>query len=120
MNRETNLEDLISRITAIIDEETELLRNNDTSQLESYCEKKNIVLLEFIRIIARLDMSNGSSGVFAGAGKLKAAVERNQSVLKKQLAAVNEFVSFLESEVRREETDGTYGRSLNKNGSYQW
>jgi len=118
MDQEASLEDLITRITSIIEEETELLHRNDTSQLEAYCEKKNVVLLEFIRTLAAFNSTNEPSGVFADAGRLNVAIRKNQSVLETQWAAVREFASFLESEMRRDETDGTYGRSLGMSGSH--
>ena len=106
------LASVIDRLTQLVEEETADMRKRDLSKVAFYCDRKNRLLLEANRALSS-EKTHGGLQVLAGKAKqLQVKLKENELLLKEQLAAVREFSEFLESEIRRNETDGTYTRSI--------
>lgn len=108
--------EIIRRLIVIVEDETRLLRENDTSDIATYTAKKNRTLLELNRALASVEKIAGSSNFFDAVEVLRDRMTENKNEVRRHLLAVKEFSSFLETEARRNETDGTYSMSAGQFG----
>jgi flagellar biosynthesis/type III secretory pathway chaperone len=110
------LSEVIQRLGQVVEQETAALQANSLEELEYFSEQKNRLLLEFNRTMVAAGNVSRIPGLFKDIERLRAQLGENRVLLRRQLAAVNEFSGFLESEARRHETDGTYSQSIARFG----
>lgn len=103
--------EIVRRLIVVVEDETRHLRDNDTSDIATYTAKKNRTLLELSRALASVEKNTGSSSFIDAVEVLRDRMTENKNEIRRHLLAVKEFSSFLETEARRNETDGTYSMS---------
>lgn len=108
--------EIVRRLIAIVEDETRHLRENNTSDIATYTARKNRTLLELNRALASAEKRATSSSFFEAVEILRVRMAENKNELHRHLSAVKEFSGFLETEARRNETDGTYSMSICRTG----
>lgn len=99
---------LIERIETILREETEALRQSDTSILARSMERKAQALVELNRAVASSREFFVTPPARARLTALRRALAANEAALKVQMRALEELVSIFTSSLLDAESDGTY------------
>jgi hypothetical protein len=100
----------IEAISTLLEDETGRLQRCEPFDIESFNQIKQQRLQELDRNLRTL---RGRSLPEALAGRLKAlrtTIETNMSTLSLHLAAMNEVTRMIVTSIRKNESDGTYGR----------
>jgi hypothetical protein len=110
-----SLEDVIVRLTAVLEEENRRLTEQREASLESLIHKKSQLLLELLRIqktltpVQRPDVADKLKG-------LRLAMEANRRLLSIHLSAAKEISDTILEALRQDESDGTYDSRLSTMG----
>lgn len=110
-----SLDDIIMRLTAVIQEENRILAEDREKSLESLIQKKSQLLLELLRIQKTLgDMPR--TDLKGQLESLRAVMEANQRLLSIHLSAAREISETILEALRQNDSDGTYEGRLAVNG----
>jgi cytosine/adenosine deaminase-related metal-dependent hydrolase len=110
-----SLDDIITRLTAVIQEENRILAEDREKSLESLIQKKSQLLLELLRIQKALgDMPR--TDLKRQLESLRAVMEANQRLLSIHLSAAREISETILEALRQNDSDGTYEGRLAVNG----
>jgi hypothetical protein len=101
------LEDVIVRLTAVLEEENRRLTEQREASLESLIHKKSQLLLELLRIQKAL-MPTQHRDVTGKLKALRLAMEANRRLLSIHLSAAKEISDTILEALRQDESDGTY------------
>ncbi len=100
----------IARMETVVDQETELLRENRAVELTEFNCRKQQGLLEISRILrnfSSLDLERVDRQCI---GRLSRKLEANRQMLVYHLKAMDEISGLLSRAIQEAESDGTYER----------
>ena len=98
----------VSRLEAVVEAETDLLRRNQPVKLDDFNHRKSRGLLELNRVIKGIDVRLLGEDGRARLETLRLKLEGNIGVLKMHLAAVREVAGLISTAIEEAESDGTY------------
>ncbi len=107
---------IIDRIAQLLEDETELLRRNNLSQVESFCERKGQALLELSRLMRAAAPLDARSRTREQVARLQTAIADNQHVLRCHIGAASELSRILVDVLENDASDGTYSAAIGRPG----
>jgi hypothetical protein len=110
INVHAALADVIARIEAVIDQETDLLRENRAVQLGEFNTRKQQALLEINRLLRSFAQADLKGVDREAVARLVRKLEDNRQVLAHHLRAMEEISGLVSRALQEAESDGTYGR----------
>jgi hypothetical protein len=112
---------IIEHLSAVVEEETALLRRGAAIDLKAANDRKSQALLQLTRASRQLDQSALSDpAVRARLAALRQTLASNQAVLKLHLEAVREVSDIVCAAIRHAESDGTYSPAIRQHGPEPW
>ena len=112
---------IIEHLSAVVEEETALLRRGAAIDLKAANDRKSQALLQLTRAARQLDQSALSDPVVrARLAALRQTLASNQAVLKLHLEAVREVSDIVCAAIRHAESDGTYSPAIRQHGPEPW
>lgn len=114
------LNEVVERIGAIIESETEALRQRRVVDLQDFNNRKSRGLLDLTRAVRALDGGRPDAATAARLKALRAKLAANQAALSMHLAAAREITTLVAQTIRDSESDGTYSNSLSARDKNPW
>lgn len=114
------LNEVVERIAAIIDSETEALRERRTVDLQDFNNRKSRGLLDLMRAVRALEGGRPDAAAAARLQSLRAKLAANQAALSVHLAAAREITTLVAQTIRDSESDGTYSNTLSARDKSPW
>lgn len=116
----TDVESFIDRIAqhleSVVQEETNLLKNNAVADLQDFNLRKSQGLYDLSRAVHRLDGRNFDPATLERLRSLRHTLENNQAALSVHLQAVHEIATVISDAIREAESDGTYAPPFKRAG----
>ena len=103
---------LLSRIEAVIDEETALLAVHRHDKLAELTRQKRHGLLELNRMMQGLSTTIPSQSIIARLAAFRTKLTANNAALQIELRAAEEVNDIIVRVMREQESDGTYSRAF--------
>ena len=111
------IETAVQRLSGIIDEETEALRQGSTeADFKTFNSRKSLSLVELNRAIRLLGGSKPDPSTLRLIADLNRKLETNQQVLKLHMDAVGEIAGIISQTIRDADSDGTYTHAFRSKG----
>jgi len=98
----------VTRLEAVVDAETEMLKQGHPIDLGDMTARKSRGLYDLSRALRHIDISSERKVLEEPMRGLRQSLERNQAVLANHLRAVGEIAALMRKAVEMDETDGTY------------
>ncbi|QIG49911.1 flagellar protein FlgN [Nordella sp. HKS 07] len=114
------LNEVVERIGAIIEAETEALRERRVVDLQEFNNRKSRGLLDLMRAVRALDGGRPDAGTAVRLEALRTKLAANQAALSVHLAAAREITTLVAQTIRDGESDGTYSNSLSARDKSPW
>lgn len=102
------IETAAKRLTGIVEEETEALRNGLNPDLKKYNARKSLGLVELNRALQFLDGGKPETSTVRILRDLNARLEGNRQLLRLHMEALGEITAIISQSIREAESDGTY------------
>ena len=104
----------IDRLSQVVEEETQLLRQLGSADFERLNHQKNYSLLELTRAMRVLPERDRSALLSARLVRLRNLLDENQRVLRLHLAAAEEIANLVASTIEDAASDGTYSSRITR------
>lgn len=114
------LNEAMERIGAVVDSETEALRELRVVDLQDFNNRKNRGLLELTRAFRAFEGGRLDEATAERLKTLRGKLEANQEALSMHLAAAREITTLVAQTIRDSESDGTYSNRLSGQGASPW
>ena len=108
---------VIRRLEETVNEETTLLRENASIDLNDFNARKSQGLLELTRALRTFDIGRADDGTVAQLQSLHRALDANSAMLHLHLQAVREIAMIVSDSIRESESDGTYSQAVRMAGA---
>ena len=103
----------IERIVAMIDLETDLLRNYRHVDLAAFNHQKSHALLELTRALRTMPRDSIDREIVAAIARLREKLESNLQALDVHLKAVRQVSALIARAIEDDDSDGTYSHTIN-------
>jgi flagellar biosynthesis/type III secretory pathway chaperone len=101
---------VMDRLTKLLDEESAALENRSIDRHAGFTERKNQLLRELMLSQKNVTAAGAVQSLKSHAAAVRAALLRNQKLLKTHIEAVREVSAIIVDSIRQAESDGTYSR----------
>lgn len=106
------LNEAMERIGAVIESETEALRELRVVDLQDFNNRKSRGLLDLMRAVRALEGGRLDEVTASRLKALRAKLDDNQAALAMHLSAAREITTLVAQTIRDSESDGTYSNRL--------
>lgn len=114
------LNEVVERLGAIIESETQALRERRVVDLQDFNNRKSRGLLDLMRAVRALDGGRPDAATSARLQALRAKLAANQAALSVHLAAAREITTLVAQTIRDNESDGTYSNIQSARDKNPW
>lgn len=104
----------VERLSQVVEEETQLLRQVGSADFERLNHQKNFSLLELTRAMRVLPAQERTPVLAARLGRLRELLDENQRVLKLHLTAAEEIANLVAASIQDAASDGTYSARISR------
>jgi flagellar biosynthesis/type III secretory pathway chaperone len=104
----------VERLSQVVEEETQLLRQLGSADFERLNHQKNFSLLELTRAMRVLPAHERTPILAARLGRLRDLLDENQRVLKLHLTAAEEIANLVATSIQDAASDGTYSARISR------
>jgi len=108
----SSLSSMISRLKAVIENETEKITGSSDFDFKGSSEKKSRLLFDLNRTCRTLDLTRLDDSVLEDLSLLKKALALNEARIRVHLTAVREVSTIMVNILQNEDADGTYGEHI--------
>lgn len=108
----SSLSSMISRLKAVIENETEKITGSSDFDFKGSSEKKSRLLFDLNRTCRTLDLTRLDDTVLEDLSRLKTALALNEARIRVHLTAVREVSTIMVNILQNEDADGTYGELI--------
>ena len=110
------IEAAVNRLSDLLEEETEALRQHAPIDLKASNDRKSLGLIELNRVLRLLDKTKPEPSTMRLLERLNGKLETNRRFLGLHLDAVREVAAIISQTIREADSDGTYSPAFRSKG----